>query len=510
MSKQISNNKRIAKNSIYLYLRMIVSMVIGLYTSRVILSALGAEDYGINNIVGGFVSMLSLFTCSLGGATGRFITYELGTGSKARLKDTFSTIITLIIILSGIVLFLGETIGLWFVKEYLVIPEERWDMALYCYHCSVLSFIVNLLALPYQSTVTAHEHFNFYAIVDICQSLLKLVIVWLICISPFDRLGTYATLLLSVGILVRIIYSIYCSKHFEETIFKLRVNKDIFKDIAKYSAWITIGASSAIFKEQGVNVLINLFFGVLLNAARGIAMQVYGVINQFSNSIAQAIQPQITKSYAAGQLQRAINLTFVLAKAKAFMIQVVALPLLVETPYVLNLWLGKIPDQTILFVQWAIITCYARSIEDTHGPLYLATGNVRNLQIVGGGMMLLNLPLSYLFLEIGYPAIVTMQIGVIIEIIVMFIAFCFLKKMVNFPILRFYKSVIIPQILIAFVACSPALLLKTYCMNESFGRLVIDTIVTIAILTLLTFCIIFNKNEKELVISTIKNKLHKR
>lgn len=510
MSEQISNNKRIAKNSIYLYLRMCISMIIGLYTSRVILSALGAEDYGINNIVGGFVSMLSLFTCSLSGATGRFITYELGVGNKDRLKDTFSTIMTLIIILSAIVLVLGETIGLWFVKEYLIIPEERWDMALFCYHCSILSFIVNLLALPYQSTVTAHEHFNFFAIVDICQSVFKLVIVWLICISPFDRLGTYATILLFVGIIVRVVYSFYCSKHFEETKFKLKVNKEIFKDIARYSAWITIGASSAIFKEQGVNVLINIFFGVLLNAARGIAMQVHAVVSQFSNSIAQAIQPQITKSYAAGQLRRSINLTFVLAKAKGFMIQVVALPLLIETQYVLNLWLGKTPDQTILFVQWAIVTCYARAIEDTHGPLYLATGNVRNLQIVGGGMMLLNLPLSFIFLKLGYPAIVTMQIGVTIEMIVMFIAFCFLKKMVNFPLFRFYKRVIIPQILIAVVACIPSIIINSYFMEESFGRLLINTIMIIILLSALTFVVIFNNNEKELVISTINNKLFKR
>lgn len=509
LNKTAENNRRILKNTVYLYARMAISLIIGLYTSRVILEVLGAEDYGINNIVGGFVGMLSLFTCSLSGATGRFITYELGKGNKQKLKDTFTTITSLIVILSGIVFFIGESIGIWFVKSYLVIPQDRWDTALYVYHCSIITFIVNLLALPYQSAVTAHEHFNFYAIVDIVNSLLKLIIVWLICISPFDKLGSYVTLLVLVGIIIRIIYGIYCTKHFEESKFSLKINKLIFKDIAVYSGWITIGASSAIFKEQGINVLINMFFGVLLNAARGIAMQVYGIVNQFSASISSAINPQITKSYAAGDIQRAISLTFLLAKAKGLMIIIIALPLSIEADYILKLWLGKIPDKTVLFVVWALVTCYARAIEDTHSPLFLATGKVRNLQVVGGGIMLLNLPISYLFLKMGFPAITTMQIGVTIELTVMFVAFLFLKHLVGFPVFEFYKKAILPQVLIVLLSLAPAIIVVCYWTEQCYFRLVINTLIIISSIILWSFLFILNNQEKKFVVSFVKNKIHK-
>lgn len=486
-----------------------ISMAIGLYTSRVILATLGAEDYGINNIVGGFVSMLSLFTVSLGNATSRFITYELGTGNKEKLKDTFSTISTLIIILSLIVFFLGETAGVWLCKRYMIIPADRWNVAIYCFHCSIITFIVNLLALPYQSVISAHEHFNFYAIVEIGNALFKLVIAWTIMYSPFDKLGTYATLIAAVSIIIRIIYSIYSSKYFEETKSQFKVNKTIFKEIAVYSGWVTIGASSAILKEQGVNVFINIFFGVIMNAARGISMQVLGIVNQFANNIATAIQPQITKSYASGNLQRSINLTFVLAKAKGIMIIFIALPIAIEADCILHLWLGEIPDNTVIFVVWALITCYARALEDTHGPLFLAIGKIRNLQLVGGGIMLLNLPLSYLFLKLGYPAIVTMKIGVCIEFFVMLIAYMFLKYLVQFPVMRFYKEAILPQIVIIIIAYIPSIYINNKLPEPSFIRLLINASICCSLTVVGTYIILLNKKERLMLTNLVRSKLRK-
>lgn len=504
-----SDNKQLAKNTSYMYIRMAVSLAIGLYTSRAILSALGAEDYGINNIVGGVVGMLSLFTSSLSSAATRFLTYELGKNDVNKLKDTFTTITLLLILLSGIVFLLGETLGLWLLKKYIVIPALRWDAALFCYHCSLIIFIVNLISLPYQSLVTAHEHFNFYAFADITNSILKLVIVWLIYLSSYDRLITYSTLLVAVSIILRVAYGLYCSKHFKESKLNFCIDLSIFRDIAVYCGWVTIGSSSSILKEQGINVLLNMFFGVLINAARGISMQVFSIVGQFANSISSAIQPQITKSFAAGDIQRSIHLTFILTKAKGMMIVLIALPIAIEADYILKLWLGNVPEHTVLFVQWALITCYARALEDSHTPLFLATGRVRNLQIVGGGLMLMNLPVSYIFLKMGYPAIVTMQIGVLIELTVMLVCFIFLRHMIGFPLLKFYTEAVIPQVLVIILtACLPLLVLRF--LDEGIGRLFFNTTITMTTVTILGYALVLNKSEKSKVMSYVNKKILKK
>lgn len=505
-----NDNKHIVKNTIYLYLRLFISLSVGLYTSRVILVTLGVEDYGIYNIVSGFVSMLSLFTVSLSGSTSRFITFELGAGNYDRLKETFSTITTLMLILSFVVILLGETVGVWFVNKYLVIPEARWEAAMFCYHCAILTFVVNIVALPYQSLVTAHEHFNFYAIVDIIQSLLRLLIAWMLYISSFDRLITYAMLFLFVSIIVMVIYGMYCSRCFEESRFNLQINKNIFREIAVYSGWITIGASSAVFKEQGVNILINIFYGVMMNAARGVSMQVFAAVNSFSNSLAIAIHPQITKSYAFGDLRRSINLTFVLAKVKGVMIILLALPIVLESDYILHLWLGDIPENAVLFVQWALFLCYARALEGTHSPLFMATGKVRNFQLVGGGVMLLNLPLGYLFLKLGYPAIITMKIGVFMEFVVMYLAFFFLKKMVDFPIVRFYKESIIPQFTVAVSVFFISVFIQSFWHESNLYRFCAVLIVSVGCTLLMSFGFVLNRQERDLIINYVSKKLNRR
>ena len=501
------NNKHIVKNTAYLYVRLVVSLAIGLFTSRIILSALGVSDYGIYNIVGGFVSMLSLFTISLSGATSRFITFELGRGDMERMKKTFATLSTLVYLLAVIVLILGETVGLWFVKEYLLIPDERWKAALFLYHCSLLAFIVNLIALPYNSCVIAHEKMNFFAIVSVLDSVLKLGIVYMLYISPFDRLRTYAVLLVAIGVIIRIIYIIYCKHTFEEAKVKWGIDKNIFKDIFSYSAWITIGASSAIFKEQGVNVLVNMFFGVLFNAARGISMQVYGVVSQFSYSIGQAITPQITKEYAVGNLPRAISLTFILAKVQGILIMTLSLPLLLETNYVLGLWLGEFPDYTVAFMQWALILCYTRTLEDTHGTLYLATGNVKCLQIIGGGLMLLNIPIDYVFLKQGFEPIITMIIGAVLEVVTMFVAFMYLKKIVKFPILCFYREAVLPQLVVCGLSLIFPLLILSFWKEACFLRFCLVSIVSVFMTIGLSYLIVLNIKEKNLIIEIIKSKL---
>ena len=505
MVSNTENNKTIAKNTFYLYLRLIVSMLIGLKTSRAILEALGVEDYGIYNIVAGFVSMLSLFTGAITSAAQRFITYELGTGNVYKLRRTFSTFTTLLIIFSLIIIALSFVSGKWLVTEVLNIPVDRIYAAINVFYCSSIAFCVNVIAAPYIACVTAHERMNFYALVSVGDSLLRLLIVLLLYITPFDLLEIYAILIVIVGIISRLIYGLYCKKHFEETRFKFLIDINILKEIWSFSLWVIFGGSAMIAKEQGVNMLINRFFGVTMNAARGVSMQVFSILNQFSNSIATAINPQITKSYAAGNLLRSIRLTFVSTKAQGVMLLLISLPLYIEIDYVLGLWLKNVPYYASDFARWVIIICFVSTMRQTYGPLYLATGKVRFLEIVGGFIILLNLPISYVVLKMGGQPVSTMVVNVLLEIVCMFACFGYMKKLLDFPTFRFYKNVIVPIIITMLITYFAASFIKEF-FSESFIRLVIICIVSTITTSVFSYFLIFEKSERDLLKSVIIKK----
>lgn len=504
------SNRRIVKNTTFLYIRMIISLCISLYTSRAILEALGVEDYGIYNVVAGFVSMLSLFTGTITSACQRFITFEIGAGNTNKLQDTFSTFVNLLIVLGIVILIVGELIGYAALNKYLVIPPERFDAALFVFHCSLLTFVINLISLPYTATILAYEHINFFAILSIGESVFRLIAVLLLLyVLSCDNLKCFAFMLVVIAVILRGVNGIYCSKMFKSITHQWLINKEILKRVFTYSFWVTIGASSAILKEQGVNVIINIFFGVLLNAARGVSMQVYGVVSQFANNIGTAVTPQITKSYASGDVNRSIKLTFLLAKSQGLLLFIVSLPLILETEYILGIWLKEVPASACLFTRWALILCLARTLENTHGPLFLATGNVRNLQIVGGGVMLLNVPLCYAAFKLGFEPISSMIIGVILEILVMFVAFVFLKKMVGFPLVEFYTKVILPFFSVIFLSSIIPGYVRFYLMEESFIRLLIVGILSVMCSLILSWYIVLNNNEKSMLLTMVKSKLKK-
>lgn len=503
-------NKRIVKNSALLYIRMFVTLCISLYTSRAILDALGAENYGIYNIVAGFVSLLAIFTSTITSAAQRFITFEIGSGNKDKLKDTFSTFIIVLFALGVVIFIFGELLGVPAIPKYLVIPKERIDAAIFVFHCSLLSFVINLISIPYTGDVIAHEKMNFYAYVSIGDSVVRLIFVILLYYIPFDLLKIYALFMVTSVIAIRCIYIVYCRKYFEETKIKYIIKKDIIKDVFTYSVWVTIGASSAIFKEQGVNVLINRFFGVLMNAAWGVSMQVFGVVNQFATNIGTAIIPQITKSYAEGDVSRSIKLTFLLAKSQGLVLFFVTLPLLIETEYILGLWLKEVPYYACIFTRWILVLGIAKTLEYTHGPLFLATGKVRNLQIVGGGLMLLNLPFSYIALKLGCEAVSTMIIGVFLEFVVMFVAFLFLKYLVGFPIKDFYFKIIVPLFAVFILSSLLPGVIRWFVMPESFLRLIIVCILSVISTSFFAYTISLDEKEKKTVTSFVKIKVLRR
>lgn len=509
MLETSSNNKRIVKNTFYLNVRMVVSLVISLYTSRVFLHALGVEDYGIYNIVGGFVALFAILTNTIRSAAQRFITYALGSSDFEKLKKTISTFVTLYLIVSIVLFFIGEIVGILFLDKILVIPNNRINAAYFVFHCSLITFVINLVAIPYNACVIAHERMDFFAGISIVESLFKLLIAYLLFISPFDTLKTYATLFCVLYIIILATYWIYCKIYFPETDGPLRLSKSIFYEVFSYSVWVVVGSSSAVIKEQGVNIVINNFCGVVMNAAKGVSAQVEHVVNMFAANIGTAISPQITKSYASGDIGRAIKLTFFMAKVQGVLLLYLCLPLITEADYILSLWLKDVPDHAVLFTQWVLVLSIARTLDSSVVPLHLAIGKQKYIQIVCGGTMLLNLPLSYLALRMGADPVSTVIVGVIIEFAVLFMVTLFLKKYISFPVRVFFIKSIFCVLSVGVLAIIVIYAIISI-INTGFVRLIIVSIVSTIIVSIATYTIVLNRKEKELIVDFIKKRIDKK
>lgn len=340
---QSINNKRIAKNTLLLYFRMILTMLVSLFTSRVVLDSLGEANYGIYNVVGGVVAMFSVLSGSLSGAISRFLTYELGKKNMNRLKLIFSTSVNIQFLMSVIVIVLCEILGVWFTNEKMNIPADRMEAANYVLQCSIITFAINVISVPYNATIIAHEKMSAFAYIGILEVTLKLLVAYLIYISPSDKLMTYATLLLLISIILRMIYGIYCSRHFEEAKYHFVLDKKIFREMSSFAGWNLFGNTAYMLNTQGVNMLINIFFGVTSNAARAIAVQVDTAVQQFVNNFMTALNPQITKSYAAGDLDYMYKLVCRGTKFSFFIMYIFIVPIVLEADTILGIWLKQVP-----------------------------------------------------------------------------------------------------------------------------------------------------------------------
>lgn len=398
-----SNNKRIAKNAAALYFRMIVSMLVGLFTSRVILQALGIEDYGIYNVVGGFVSMFSLISTSISTSISRFLTFELGRGNIEKLRRVFSTSVLVLCGISLIVVTATESVGLWYLYKHMVIPIERLNAAFWVFQISVATFVVNLVNMPYNASIVSHERMDVYAYLSISDAIMKLVICYAIMVSPMDKLIFYAILLFVAGVFNQAVYLWFCKKKFEECSFKWILDKTLFKDIFAFAGWNFIGSSAAILRTQGANLLLNWAGGPVVNAANGIATSISSIVSNFVGNFTQAFNPQITKRYAAGEYESLMQLLIYGSKYSYYLMFVLALPVSLNTEFILKLWLGIVPEHTVWFCRLIFVFLLTESISRPIITAKNATGKIRNYQIVVGGVLLLMLPLSYLGLKIGLP-----------------------------------------------------------------------------------------------------------
>lgn len=417
MSDNSSNNKRIAKNTIMLYARMIIFMVVSLYTSRVVLNSLGVEDFGVYNVVTGFVIAFGFLNSAMNASVQRFLTVEFKSDSVDRLNKIFNMSVMIHLILALLMVAIAEPIGVYFVSHKLVIPPDRMHAAMWIFHLSVLSLFFNIMNVPYRALIVTHEDMGAFALISLFEVFAKLAVAVLIAFVLFDKLIFYGLLLAGVAVLVQIFYMIYCvTKYKKEVSFQFFWERKLFNEMCSFAGWNLIGVFAGIAYNQGVNIVLNLFGGPVVNAARAIAFQVSGAANQLVTNFQMAVNPPIMKSYVAKD-GKAELLVYSSSKISALLLLFIAIPAIAETPYILQLWLKTVPDYTVALTRLALVDAIVCSMAGPLHTLFQATGNIKRYQLIISSILLLNLPISYVFLKLGCEYEVTIIIAIVLSLL---------------------------------------------------------------------------------------------
>lgn len=509
MSENSNNSKRIAKNTILLYMRMLFLMIISLYTSRVILNSLGVEDYGIYNVVGGVVTMFSVLSGSLSAAISRFITFELGKGDNEKLKKIFSSAVTIQAGLALIIIILAETVGLWFLNAKMVIPEDRMVAANWCYQFSIITFAINLISVPYNATIIAHERMSAFAYISILEAVGKLLIAWCIALNPIDRLIFYAAMVAMLAWFVRWVYARYCKKNFDECEFHFIYDKRLFKEMVGFAGWNFIGSASGVLRDQGGNIIINLFCGPVVNAARGIAVKVSHTITGFVSNFMTALKPQITKSYASGDYDYMFRLIFRGSRLSFYILLLLSLPIFINTHYILELWLKIVPEHTVNFVRLILLDAHCECISHTLVVAMLATGNIRNYQLVVGGLQMLNLPIAYLCLYLGAPPESVIIVAIIISQCCLAARLYMLRGMIHLKVRKFLSQVYLNVIIVALLSAIVPVFINNY-VSESLGGFLLVTVVSVISTAIVELFVGCPKEERLFVFNQVSKYIKKR
>lgn len=492
---------------------MLFLMFIGLFTGREILAALGVEDYGIYNVVGGFVSMFSLVSSALTSSCTRFINYEMGVGSPQRLRTVFSTTVTIQYCLTIIIAILCETIGLWYVNNKMVLPPERIYAANWCFQLSVISFCLNLIQVPYNAAIVAHEDMKTFAYVSIFDGIAKLAICFAIMYTPFDRLIFYAILLFVISLIVRIVYQVYCRRHYAECKYYFVLDKTFLRQIFSYTGWHLIGNGSAILRYQGVNIVLNLFFGPVLNAAKGVGYQVQHVVTRFAGNFMMALNPQITQSYAKKDYQYMFNLVYRGSRFSFYILFLLGLPVIVNANCLVHLWLKEVPNYAVAFAQLGLVNAMVQTMSNTLITAQNATGRVRNYQLVVGGLQLLVLPLAYLVLYLGCSPLSVMWVSIIMDIIMLLARFYMIPLTIKeFKPGDYFRKVIVICFVVA-VAASVIPILMKFMLPENVWTIILNVMICLWLSSVCIYYIGCSNSERMQVngyIAKIKNKVFHR
>ncbi len=492
-----------------LYFRMLFLLAVNLYVSRVVLNSLGVEDFGIYSVVGGIVIILSFLNNSMTSATQRYLNMELGRKDSEALKRVFNTAQIIHLLVSAFVLILAETVGLWFLNTHMNISPERMAAANWVYQFSVVTFIVNVISVPYNAAIIAHERMSAFAYISIYEALMKLAIAFTLLAITFDRLIVYGAMLMILQVSVRIIYSLYCSHYFEECRhFNFKIDKTLLKSMLSFSSWSIVGSLSTVGHTQGIAVIVNLFFGAAVNAAQGIANQVNSVVNQFVTNFMTAMNPQVVKNYAAGELEQMHKLIFRGCRFAFFLISFFVIPLILEAPTILKIWLKIVPDYTVIFVRLVLLmslfNCSCGLLATAQG----ATGKVKKYQVVLTSIGLSHLPLTFFFFWIGCEPYYAMYVYLVIIIIEQICRVAFVSRSTGFAQSMFYRNVVLRCGLVFIIAGIFPLLIHLL-LNIGITGSVIVCVVSVLTTSMAALYIGMTRNEREKILSKVYSKIGK-
>lgn len=511
MSTSSANNKRIAKNTMMLYIRMAITMLVQLYTSRVVLEVLGIEDYGIWNLVATLVVSISFITGPLSSVIQRFLSYEIGTGNEQKLNIVFSQSVILYSIFSFVLLILFETIGLWLLNTKLTIPADKIAITNLIYQFSIASFIITLLRMPYDAIIIAYERMNFYAYLSIIDVGLKLGIVYLLLIiTKIPHLISYGLLTLAISTIITLIYKIYCNKKYACSKIRLTIEKKTLKEMAAFSGWSLMGAFAVMTANQGTSMILNVFYGVTINATIGIANQVGNSVNQFVANFQLAFQPNIVKEYAQNRIDQLRQLVYRASKLSFILLFAISFPIISNIDDILILWLGnETPNETSLFCIWIIISLL---IECLSAPLWMciqASGNIRNYQIAISFVIMTNILFSYILLSYGFPPICVMYLKCIVSTICLIIRIGYSRKVIQLSISKYCMSAILKSLAIAISSILIYyLIINQISINSPLLRMTINIAVFIIPYMFISYFLGFTRTERKHLTEAIRNRIN--
>lgn len=511
--EEVSSNKRIVKNTMFLYIRMIVVLFVTLYTSRLILDILGVEDYGVYNVVSGIVTIFAIVNGALSSGSSRFITYALGKGDFEGLRKTFSASFVIHSAMAVIVFILAETIGLWYVNNILVVPEGRLVAANWLYQFSIVSCMLSLTQVPYGAAIVAHERMGVYAWVGVAEAVFKLIIVWLLMFTEnVDKLIMNGALLMFWSVGNQLYYRYYCIRNFKECSLIVVREKSYYKSMLSFSLWDVMGSLCVTGYAQGINLIINLFFGVAINAARGVAIQVENAVARFTENFMTAVNPQIVKLYAAGDYDKMFSLVNASSKYSFILFFMLNLPVFLKADYLLNIWLKEVPEYTTILLQCMIVSRLARSAARPAIQAVHATGNIKYLNLYAGGVSIaLNLPLTWTLYSFGYPPQACYYVSFFVGILCNYLELFMLRKQIpSFSIMRYSKEVFGVSLLVCTLVTAVVMIVDRLTSDMGFLSLVLVSLASLVACCVFTFYIATDAETRIKIIAFARNKIQRK
>lgn len=501
-SQTTDNNKRIAKNTLLLYFRMLLMMFVTLFTSREVLDKLGVTDYGIYNVVGGVVAMLGFLNSSMSNAVQRYLSFEIGKNNEAGVNRIFNVSLFAHAGIAVFVFIVMEIVGVWYLNTHMNIPAERMDAANWVLQCSIFTTLFTIVQVPYNAIIISKEQMGIYAYISILEVVLKLLVVYMLAIGNFDKLKLYSVLIMVVTIGIVMIYRFYCTRKYKEAKFKFVKDWNLLKQIVGFASWNMLGELAWVFTGQGVNIILNSFFGPVVNAARGLAEQVNGAVNRFVANFQTAVNPQLIKNYASDQLGEMKTLLFRSTRFSYYLLLALSLPIILKMDFILHLWLKEVPDYTTGFCQLVLVSSLVSTLSNLLAQVARAYGKIRNYQIIVSIFLFLNFPLSYIVLKFGCSPLSTMFVNIGVNAMLLFVRLRLTNRMIQMTYGSFIRNVLFPVIIVTSVALVIPLTIY-FMLDNSIISFIIVCLVSFVSVGVSTYALGMNANERQYILAAI-------